>query len=217
MTAGGRHAVLLADEQTMWREAAVWACEASGRFQVTGQCADGPEVLRLADRVRPDVVVLDHALPGLDPLEITRRLLEAAHRPRVVLVSMVRDRQAVLDALHCGASGYLLKSDTLQCLLDALGAVLGGSIYLSPQIDPASVFSPPKPSQRRRRYDQLGLRERQVFNMVVAGLRTKDIAQRLELSPKTVSTHRVKMMAKLGIPDLAGLIRYAIRNRLLPP
>lgn len=217
MTAGGRHTVLLADEQRMWREAVVWACEASGRFQVTGECANGPAVLRLAQSLKPDVVVLDHALPGLDPLEITRRLPQFPDRPHVVLVSMVRDRQAVLDALHCGASGYVLKSDSLHNLLDALQAVLGGAIYLSPQIDPALVFSPPKPSERRRRYDQLGLRERQVFNMVVAGLRTKEIAQRLDLSPKTISTYRVKMMTKLGIPDLAGLIRYAIRNRLLPP
>jgi DNA-binding NarL/FixJ family response regulator len=205
----------LADEQTMWREAVVWACDASGSFRVCGQCADGASALRLAQSLRPEIVVLDHNLPGLDPLEVARRLSVAGSQPRVVLVSMCRDRQAILDALHCGSSGYVLKSDSLAVLIEAFRTVLTGAVFLSPQIEPASVFSPPKPSQRRRRYDELGFRERQVFNMVVNGLRTKDIAQRLDLSPKTVSSYRVKMMAKLGIADLAGLIRYAIRNDLV--
>lgn len=201
----------------MWREAVVWACEASGSFRVTGECADGGAALRMAQSLRPEIAVFDHNLPGLDPLEGARRLSSAGPYPRVVIVSMCRDRQAILDALHCGVSGYVLKSDSLAQLIEAFRAVLTGTVYLSPQIDPASVFSPPKPSERRRRYDELAFRERQVFNMVINGLRTKDIAQRLDLSPKTISSYRVKMMAKLGIPDLAGLIRYAIRNNLMAP
>lgn len=207
--------LVLAEAETMLREGLAVACEASGRYRVIGQCADGKAALRMAASLRPDVLILSGALPRLDPLELTRKLNSRSARMRVVILGNRRDRLAVLDALHAGASAYVLKTDSTRTLLEALDAVCSGSVYISPEFDLASVFSPPKPSQRRRTYEQLGFRERQVFDMVVAGLRTKDIAEQLDLSPKTISTYRVKMMAKLNIPDLPGLIRYAIRERLI--
>lgn len=211
-----RPSIVLADEQTMFREGVAAACQSDGRLRIVGQCGDGPSALAMCSSLRPDILVADQGLARLNSLEVIRRLKMSQPSLRVIFLSMRRDKQAVLDALRRGASAYLLKSDPMGCLLDAIRRVLDGFVFLSPRIQPAEVFMPPTPAKGRRSYEELCFRERQVFDMAVAGLRTKDIAGQLGLSPKTVSTYRLKMMARLGIEDLPGLVRYAIRKGLIP-
>ena len=118
--------------------------------------------------------------------------------------------------MRSGANGYVLKSDLASCLLDALDEVLGGSIYVSPQLKLADIFSTSENAPPQKPYEQLSAREHQVFTLLVDGLRSKEIANQLDLSPKTVNTYRSNLMIKLNIHDLPGLVKFAIRKKLIP-
>jgi DNA-binding NarL/FixJ family response regulator len=150
-------------------------------------------------------------------LELLRRAREANCDTRMVLMSSRSDRKTVIESLRCGAQGFVLKSGSAQQLFDSLRQVREGGVYISPSVEVEKIFGP----QRGRKMEDdpiesLSAREHQVFTMLVEGLRAKEIAARLAVSPKTIDTYRASMMRKLDIHDVAGLVKFAIHRNLTP-
>jgi DNA-binding NarL/FixJ family response regulator len=206
--------ILLADDLTLVREGLAALCEAQPRFTVVGQCSEGAAALRLIEERRPDLAVIDLNLPDLFALEIVRRVREAGLPTKLIVLSTRKDRKTVVEALRCGVSAFLLKSASSGQLVEAFEQVLDGGIYVSPQLELNKIFCSTTKSTPEDPVDLLSAREYQVFSLLVEGVRAKEIAARLELSPKTVDTYRASLMRKLDIHDVAGLVKFAIQRDL---
>jgi DNA-binding NarL/FixJ family response regulator len=209
-----KYSVLLADELTLVREGLAALCDTQPLFRVVGQCADGTAALRLIEERRPDIAVLDFNLPDLYTLEVVRRVRESGVSTKIVILSTRRDRKTVIEALRCGASGFLLKSAPAQQMLDAFEQILDGGIYVSPELELNKIFGPGQKAADDDPLQSLSAREYQVFSLLCDGVRAKEIAARLSLSPKTVDTYRASLMRKLDIHDVAGLVKFAIQRDL---
>ncbi len=216
MTAPKKTTIFLADEQTLFCEGLASICESTRQFRVVGYCSDGRSAVATVRGLSPDVAILDLGLPKLYALSVVQQLRQFGSSPKILILSMRRDRKTVLEALRAGANGYLLKSDPSPSLLDGVREVLAGSIFVSPQFKLAEIFTTGEAGSPETPYEQLSAREHQVFTLLVEGLRGKEIADRLDLSPKTVGTYRSKLMRKLNIYDVAGLVKFAIRKKLIP-
>jgi DNA-binding NarL/FixJ family response regulator len=208
------YSILLADDLTLVREGLAALCESQGQFRVVGQCSEGVAALRLIVSQRPDIAVLDLNLPDLFTLEIVRRVREANLPTKIVVLSTRRDRKTVVEALRSGVSAFLLKSGPSNQLLEAFDQILDGGIYVSPLLELNKIFSPGQKAAPDDPLEALSAREYQVFSLLVEGVRAKEIAARLELSPKTVDTYRASLMRKLDIHDVAGLVKFAIQRDL---
>jgi DNA-binding NarL/FixJ family response regulator len=208
------YSILLADDLVLVREGLAALCQAQPGFRVVGQCSEGSVALRLIETQRPDIAVLDLSLPDLFTLEIVRRVREANLPTKIVVLSIRRDRKTVVEALRCGVNAFLLKSAPSIQLLEAFEQVLDGGIYVSPQLELHKIFSAGTKSSPEDPLEALSAREYQVFTLLVEGIRAKEIAARLELSPKTVDTYRASLMRKLDIHDVAGLVKFAIHRDL---
>jgi DNA-binding NarL/FixJ family response regulator len=208
------YSILLADDLTLVREGLAALCAAHSQFKVVGQCSEGSTALRLIESQRPDLAVLDLNLPDLFTMEIVRRVREANLPTKIVVLSVRRDRKTVVEALRGGVSGFLLKTAPSSELVEALEQVLEGSIYVSPQLELNKIFSTNHKNTPDDPLDLLSAREYQVFSLLIEGVRAKEIAARLELSPKTIDTYRASLMRKLDIHDVAGLVKFAINRDL---
>ncbi len=211
MEQGRKSSIVVGAPFTLIREGLAALCERTGRFRVAGQCADGREALTLLQSLGPDLALLDFDLPQLFTLELVRQLRLSGARTRAVILSHRTDRKTVLEVLRSGASGYLLTSDSVEHLLTAFRQVLNGGVYVSPSVQMGKVFSGPNGDEKDP-LDLLSRREFQVYSLLVEGLRAKEIAARLELSPKTIDTYRANLMRKLDIHDLAGLVKLALKR-----
>jgi DNA-binding NarL/FixJ family response regulator len=209
------YSVLIADDLTLVREGLAALCESQPRFRVVGQCSEGAAAWRMIQERPPDIAVLDLNLPDLFTLEVVRKVRDANLPTRMVVLSTRRDRKTVVEALRCGVSAFLLKSAPSNQLLDAFDQILEGGIYVAPQIELNKIFNPGQKPSPEDPLELLSAREYQVFTLLVEGIRAKEIAARLELSPKTVDTYRASLMRKLDIHDVAGLVRFAIQRDLV--
>ena len=204
--------VILADDHQVVREGFKAILEREG-FQVVAEAEDGHEAVRLADKHKPQVAIVDLSMPLLNGIDATREILRVSPRTKGILLTMFKEDQYVLGALQAGVAGYVLKTRAAKDLVDAIREVLRGTTYLSPEISQAVV----------RAYRQklqpvaapLSPRERQVLQLVAEGKTTKEVATLLGISVKTASTHRSRLMEKLDIHETAGLVRYAIRSGLI--
>lgn len=208
--------ILLADEQTLFREALGAFFDAAHNLRVAGLCGDGKSASSMIAALVPDIAILDLGLPRLFALEVIRKARLAGSPCRFVVLSMRRDRKTVIEVLRSGASGYVLRTDPAASLLRAVREIQAGCVYVSPQLALAEVFRGSPPASPGEAYEKLSPREYQVFTLLIEGLRGKDIAGRLDISQKTVSTYRTNLMLKLNIDDIAGLVRYAVRKKLAP-
>ena len=210
--------VLLADDHTLVRAGLRKLLESIPDVEVVGEAADGLALLALAAQERPGIVLMDIAMPGLNGLEATARLLRDWPEVRVLILSMHQNEEYVRKALRHGAAGYLLKDSAPTELDLALKAVLRGETYLSPAVSKGVMSDY---IQRLRSAEQPGAqltpRQREVLQFIAEGLSTKDIARRLDLSVKTVDTHRSQLMKQLDIHEVTGLVRYAMRIGLILP
>jgi len=206
--------VLLADDLTLVREGLAALCSAQPAYRVVGQCSEGAVALRMIESSRPDIAVLDLNLPDLFTLEIVKRIRVADIGTKVVVLSTRRDRKTVVEALRCGVNAFLLKSAPAHQLLEAFEQILDGGIYVSPQLELNKIFTANQKNTPDDPLETLSAREYQVFTLLVEGIRAKEIAARLELSPKTVDTYRASLMRKLDIHDVAGLVKFAIQRDL---
>jgi two-component system, NarL family, response regulator NreC len=184
-------------------------------FEVVGEAGDGREALRLAEELKPQVAVLDLSMPLLNGLDVARALLKQPEHPVVVLLTLHREDQYVLDALRAGVQGYVLKNQAPEDLVDAVREVLRGAVYLSPSI--ARVLVDAFLHKGQLPSDPLSPREREVLQLVAEGKTTKEVAQVLGISVKTADSHRSRLMEKLEIHETASLVRYAIRRGLVQP
>jgi DNA-binding NarL/FixJ family response regulator len=209
--------VLLADDHALIRAGLVKLLESMPDIEVLGEANDGLQLLELAHALRPDLVLMDIAMPGLNGLETTARLLKAAPGTKVIILSMHQDEQYVRQALRVGTSGYLLKDSAPTELSLAIHAVARGDTYLSPAISRGVVSD--YVTRLRNEDNQIALtpRQREVLQLIAEGKSTKEIAQRLDLSVKTIDTHRTLLMKQLDIHEVAGLVRYALRAGLITP
>lgn len=211
--------VLLADDHALVRAGLRSLLASMDGVEVVGEAADGHDALRLAGTLRPQVILMDIAMPGLNGLEATARITRGGARaPRVLILSMHVSEEYAAQAFRVGAAGYVLKDAAPTELEQALRAVARGEMYLSPAVSRHVVEDyrrllgdVPDPLAR------LTPRQREILQLVAEGLSTKEIAQRLPLSAKTVESHRGQLMQRLGIRDLAGLVRFAIRVGLVSP
>lgn len=208
--------VLLADDHTLVRAGMRKLLESIPNLEVVGEAADGLALLALVEQLHPDLVLMDIAMPGLNGLEATARVMKAWPDTRVVILSMHQSEEYVRQALRNGAAAYLLK-DAAPAELDiAIKAVRRNETYLSPAVSKGVVSDY---VQRLRGEDapstQLTPRQREVLQLIAEGQSTKEIARRLELSVKTVDTHRSQLMRQLDIHEVAGLVRHALRIGLI--
>jgi DNA-binding NarL/FixJ family response regulator len=185
---------------------------------VVGEAADGQEAVELVQRLAPDVLVMDIAMPRLDGAQATERVRSLGVATQVVILSMHSDETLVRRTLRSGARGYLLKRSVTEELLLAVRAAVRGEIYLSPAISVSlleEILAVQADSEGRRPFDLLTPREREVLQLVVEGHTNTAIAQILKVSAKTVEKHRANLMSKLSVHDVAGLIRIAIKHGLV--
>ncbi len=206
--------VLLADDHQIVREGFKSLLEKKG-FQVVAEASDGHEAVRLVKEHRPDVAILDLAMPLLNGLDAAREMLQQFPKMKAILLTMHTEEQYVLDALQAGVHGYVLKTEAASDLIHALNEVCRGSTYLSSKVSRAVVHA--FLDKRGLAPDPLTARERQVLQLIAEGKTTKEIATVLGISVKTAESHRTRIMEKLETHGTAGLVRYAIRRGLVQP
>ncbi len=207
---------IIADDHRIMREGLRSLLERTGEFECIAEADDGYQAVMLATELRPDVVIMDISMPNLNGIEATRQIKSALPEVEVVVLSMHATRNYVLQVLQAGASAYLLKDSAFEELSTALLAISRGGMYLSPAITKTAALANLKGSFGgiAGQVEHLTKRELQVLQLIAEGKSTKDIAARLELSVKTVETHRKQIMDKLDIRSIAGLTKYCIREGL---
>jgi len=209
--------VLLADDHALVRAGMRSLLNAMADVAVVGEASSGEEALELAARERPDIVLMDIAMKGMSGLDAAAQLRERLPEVRVVILSMHAGEEYVLKALRAGAVGYLLKDAATGELELALRSVMRGESWFSPAVSRQVVEGYVQRVGGETVADTLTARQREVLKLVAGGKSTKEIAYELKLSIKTVETHRAQIMERLGIRDVAGLVRYALRTGLVPP
>ena len=210
--------VILADDHTLVRAGIRALLEKLPGVEVMGEASDGREVLNLVKLHRPDVVLMDIAMPGLNGLEAAARMAKEFPDVRVIILSMHHNEEYVWRALKAGAAGYLLKKAATTELETALQRVAHGEIYLSREISTRlpKNFLLDGIANRKSPLEQLTGRQREILQLIAEGQNTKGIAEILKVSPKTVEYHRMKLMGCLNVHDIPGLVRFALRVGLLP-
>lgn len=187
--------------------------------RIVGEAADGLDVLRLASRLKPALVLLNRVLPGLDGLEVTRRLRQRLPDTRVIVVSRHVSESYAAEAIRSGALGYVTTRAKFAELLEAIGCAVRGERYVSAPLSQGRVVASSRKSEGivTDAYEGLTAREREVFQLAAEGHSSARIARRLSISPRTAEAHRANAMRKLGLGSRAALIRYAAERGLLPP
>jgi DNA-binding NarL/FixJ family response regulator len=205
--------ILLADDHAVVRQGFKMILDAQPDMEIVGQAANGREAVDLAEQLRPDVVVMDVAMPELNGIEATRRLASSVPHVRVVALSMHKDSVYVREILRAGARGYLLKDSGAADLVAAIHAVASGESYLSPSVSNAVLDD-----YRRHATNPIDLltsREREVLQLLAESKTNKEIAGVLNLSVYTVEAHRGRIMEKLNLHSIAELVLFAVRNGLI--
>ena len=210
--------VLLVDDHALVRAGIRALLESLPRVVVVGETGDGLEAVKLAMELAPDAILLDITLPGLNGLEVATRVSRLGTGTRALMLSMHASPEYAARAFAAGAAGYLNKDSAFDELAAALEAIVAGRRYLCRAIDAAQVAElERRAASGSSGLDRLTPRQRQILQLVAEGLGTRQIAERLFLSVKTVETHRGQIMQRLDIHDVPGLVRFAIRHGLLPP
>jgi len=210
--------LILADDHTLVRAGIRALLEKLPGVEVVGEAGDGREVLKLVKLHRPDVVLMDISMPGLNGLEAATRMAGEFPEVRVIILSMHDNEEYVWRALKAGAAGYLLKKAATTELATALQRVALGEFYLSQEISTRlpKNFALDGIANRKSPLEQLTGRQREILQLIAEGQNTKGIAELLKVSPKTVEYHRMKLMDGLNVHDVPGLVRFALRVGLLP-
>jgi DNA-binding NarL/FixJ family response regulator len=209
--------ILLADNHTLVRAGIRALLEQIPNVVVVGEAADGREAIKMVEQHRPNLVLMDITMPVMNGLEATVRIVKDFPQTRVVMLSVHTDEEYVLQALRAGAAGYLLKDSGRAELEIAVAAVARNETYLSPAVSRHVVgdYVRRTGSGTEGRLETLTPRQREILQLIAEGKSTKEIASILDVSVKTVETHRAQLMERLDIHDVAGLVRYAIRTGIV--
>ncbi len=210
--------VILADDHTLVRAGMRALLERLPGVRVIAEANDGRQVLELVAIHSPEVVIMDIAMPGLNGLEAAERMAEDFPNVRVLILSMHQNEEYVYRALNAGVGGFLLKKAAVTELETALRSVMNGEVYLSREIVDhlPRNFVLDRIAQHKYPLEQLTSRQREILQLIAEGQNTKGIAEILKVSPKTVEYHRLKLMSVLNVHDIPGLVRFALREGLIP-
>jgi DNA-binding NarL/FixJ family response regulator len=209
--------LILADDHALVRAGIRTLLEKLEGIKIVGEAGDGRQTITLVEELKPDVVVMDISMPGLNGLDTTARIVRDHPQIKVLILSMHTAEDYVLQALRAGATGYLLKDSATVELGVALAAVRRGETYLSPTIS-KEVLARHRQQQADPKTESvkaLTPRMREIVQLIAEGRSTKEIAFLLNLSVKTIETHRMHLMARLDLHDVAGVVRYALRTGLI--
>lgn len=210
--------ILLADDHTLVREGLRKILEAQPGWEVIGEAADGRQAVRLAIDLKPDVVIMDLAMPQLSGVEAIQQIARRLASTRVLVLSMHADEVYVTRAIRAGAHGYLLKDSAGDDLLRAVAALVQHKSFFSPAVSRIMLDDYMRQLADRGitdRYDTLFEREREVFQLIAEGKVNKEIAEILHLSPSTVETHRARIMEKLDVHSAVEIVLYAVRQGVI--
>ncbi len=212
-----RHRVLLVEDHALVRAGMRSLLETMPSVEVVGEAGDGNDALQLIAELEPEVVLMDISMPNLNGIEATRRAVKLKRPPHILVLSMHADREYVREALVAGAAGYLIKSASREELELAVAAVVRGEVWISPAVAQTVVDDVVRKvrSTDRKVPTALTPRQREVLQLIAEGNSTKQIARCLEVSVKTIETHRTQIMDRLDIHNVAGLVRYAIRAKIV--
>jgi two-component system, NarL family, response regulator NreC len=205
--------IFLADDHTIVRQGLAKLLEGEPNFKVVGEAENGREAVVKVEKLQPDVVLMDIAMPMMNGIEATRQIRRSCPQTKIIILSMHSHDRYISELFSLGASGYLLKSSTGTDIINAVHTALKGSTYLSPSISDKVIedyLSLKKKSHQDDLYNRLSNREREVFQMIAEGRSTKKIAEILCVSPSTVKTHRSNIMEKLEMENISQLIQFAI-------
>lgn len=208
--------IIIADDHKIMREGLKALIEKQPDMEVAAEAQDGLAVTKLARKLLPQVIIMDIGMPEMNGIDATRQIISENKEIKIIALSMHSDRRFVLEMLKAGASGYLLKDSAFEELVNAVHTVMSGQSYLSPRITDIVVkeYLYNMPKSESTVFNVLTVREREVLQLLAEGKSTKQIASTLNLSVKTVETHRQQIMDKLEIRTVAELTKYAIREGL---
>ncbi len=207
--------ILLADDHAVLRDGVQMVLETQPGFRVVGTADSGAAAVELARALQPDIAVLDVAMPGMNGLQATRAIREAALNTQVIILSTYDGEEYLREALQAGASGYVLKRAAATELVSAIQAVQRGESYLDPALTRTLITDYVRQVERPETNDALTERELEVLKLVAEGLTNRQIALQLVISIKTVQSHRANLLDKLNLHDRTELVRYAIRRGLI--
>jgi two-component system response regulator NreC len=207
--------ILIADDHGVLRAGLRALLNTEPDMEVVGEAANGREVLKLATRLRPDVVLMDVSMPEIDGLEATRLLVEEQPQVRVLLLTIHEDEALLREGIRAGAAGYIIKRAVESELINAIRATADGGTYVHPTLARALLDTVVRPSRTDKTPVRLTARETEVLQSIAQGYTNRQIAEMLHLSVRTVETHRANVRSKLQISSRSGLVRYAVENGLL--
>jgi two-component system response regulator NreC len=209
--------ILLADDHHVVRQGLRALLESEPDFSLVGEAGDGLEAVRLAERLKPNVLIVDLMMPGINGLEVTRQVIDQAMHTRVLVLSMHANDAYVLEALKNGATGYLLKNSAASDLVQAVRDVAAGHRHLSPSISERAIELLVQKTQASTLdvYETLTTREREVLHLAAEGNSNSEIGDRLYISSRTVETHRANLMRKLGLENHTELVLFAVRRGII--
>lgn len=208
--------ILVADDHTIVRSGLRLLLEAEPDFQIVGEALDGNQALALAEKLKPDIILMDISMPGLDGLEATRQIKAKWPEIQILILTMHRSEEYFFEVLKAGASGYILKAAETDELIHSLHVVGQGQVYLYPAMAKLLVSDYLRIRKDHDMQSILSSREEEILNLLVEGFSNAEIAEKLVLSTSTVYTHRSNLMSKLGLSSRHELIRYAQKNKLIP-
>jgi DNA-binding NarL/FixJ family response regulator len=212
--------LVLADDHGIVREGIAAFCKSRPEITILGQCSDGEQALAMILESKPDFAILDLNMPKLSGLDVVRRVRTARCPTKIIVLSINRDEAIIRELFRAGANGYVLKDGPARHLFDAINFIADGGQYLTPLLrrdpleDVAERGSSGGKTEKADPISLLSKREYEVFSFLVDGMRPKDIAKLLDISPKTVDTYRANIMRKLEVDGIAGLVRFAIQRNV---
>jgi DNA-binding NarL/FixJ family response regulator len=211
--------VFIADDHKILRESLIILLSRDESIEVIGEAADGQEAFGKICRLKPDVAVLDISLPGLNGLDLAAKLQQECPEVKIVILTMHKSEDFVARALFAGVKGYVLKENALEELIQSIRKVHEGGMFLSNTITELVVNSYMKESQAgiHDADKSMSTREREILQLLAEGYNNKDVSEKLNLSVKTVETHRANIMRKMGFKNITELVLYAVRNHIVQP
>jgi two-component system response regulator NreC len=209
--------ILLVDDHTMFRAGVKALLEGEHGLEVVGEASNGEEGVDRVRALKPDVVVMDLSMPGTDGLEATRRIAALGLKSRVLVLTAHGEEEYLVPVVDAGASGYLMKTRADQDLVDAIRVVARGEVYLPPKATRLLLQQYRKSPESASGLAELSAREREVMALTAEGFSSREIGEKLFVSPKTVDTYRARIMEKLGLNHRSELVRFALKVGLLKP
>ena len=208
--------IVIADDHRILRAGLITLLSADPNLQVVGEATNGDEALATARKLRPDIIMMDIGMPGNETLEATRQVIASVPETRVLMLTMHEDTSLLQECLRAGVYGYIIKRAAESELMDAIYAIHRGIIYIHPSLMPSLVAGPQKTTPAGSSHvETLTAREIDVLKMIVQGHTNRQIAEELNLSVRTVETHRSNIMDKLNLHSRVDLVRYAYKHKLV--